>query len=220
MTDVGDATPVILETESGATVLATVDAPDGTPTVTDQSVPESPPGVYAFVFIPTSPGMWRVVMNASGPVTLVDQTWIDVLALGGLPPFATVQEYADRNLLTVTPEMVRQAGGHLADASDIIRSKMPTGYSPPAGVARSIVITMVNRVIANPGGRKWRAIGQVSESFDDKGGLFLTPSELDELLAEYEKAQESQTSGAYTVDLRDDGIALIGHVSEDGCWWG
>ena len=59
---------------------------------------------------------------------------------------------------------------------------------------------MVIRATTNPGGRRSRTVGGVSETYDQDGGLYLADGELDALMSGWDQG----ASGAYTVGLRDE----------------
>lgn len=184
MSDVGDAIWVILETVTGATVVASVYRPDGTPEVVDQATVESPPGEYRHQFIPDVPGVWRVVLTASGAVTLVEERYVLVRPLGGRPPLALVEDYVAR-VGPVTDEA--QIGTLLADASRRIRSAVPTVDARIADgtldreTAAEVAVAMVQRVMRNPGGVRTLTTGPMSVGFDAAGAagrLYLDADDL------------------------------------------
>lgn len=115
--------------------------------------------------------------------------------------YATVDDYRRRVRVTLDQAGIEQVHALLEDASAILRSKLPSGWSPDAGIARTLAITMVQRRITNPGGRRSRQVGQTSESYDQDGGLYVTDAEVDQLLAGY---VGEGASGAYTVGMRDE----------------
>lgn len=110
--------------------------------------------------------------------------------------YATVAEYTTRiGGGPLDAEETAQVAALLEDASALIDSKMPAGYVPPAGIARSTVVAMVIRRAANPGGFRGRTMGNYSEQLSDNSGLYLTDDERETLLSQYEQG------GAYTVPL-------------------
>ena len=115
--------------------------------------------------------------------------------------FATVDDYKVRTgQATLSEAQAARVTALLEDASALIRSQLPTGYEPDAELATAVTVTMVIRASTNPGGRRSRTVGGVSETYDQDGGMYLADGELNALLAGWEDG----SSGAYTVGLRDD----------------
>lgn len=121
-------------------------------------------------------------------------------------PFATVKDYTDRagGSLPEGSPGYRQVEVYLIDASAIMRRHIPTGHTPDPDTLRAICVAIVRRVIANPGGRRQRTIGQYSETLGEDGGLYLTDDEIAQL--QPEDQTDPDADAAYTVGLRDDGL--------------
>jgi hypothetical protein len=110
--------------------------------------------------------------------------------------YATVADYMGRvGGGPLDADEAAKIAALLDDASALIDSKMPAGYTPPPGLARSTAVTMVIRRSNNPGGFRGRTIGNYSETLSESGGLYLTEDERQTLLSRYEQG------GAYTVPL-------------------
>lgn len=116
--------------------------------------------------------------------------------------YATVGDYVTRARVTLTDEASQQVAALMVDASALVRSILPAGYSPDPDVARSVVYQAVRRAIVNPGGRRYRQIGSTSEGYDTRSGLYLTDEEQEQLLAAH--TLESGDNSAYTISLRDE----------------
>lgn len=129
-------------------------------------------------------------------------------------PYATVADYEVRAGQTLTGPGRDQVDALLGDASAIVRSILPAGYEPDADAARAVVVAMVRRGMANPGGLRSRTMGGYSETLDQDGGLYLTDAERDLILAGYEG---DGASGAYTIGLRDEAYPP-GPLDVAGCW--
>jgi hypothetical protein len=115
--------------------------------------------------------------------------------------FATLDDYTVRTgQSALSTAQAARITALLDDASALIRSQLPTGYEPDADLAKAVVVTMVIRAATNPGGRRSRTVGGVSETYDQDGGLYLADGELEALLSGWDEGG----SGAYTVGLRDD----------------
>lgn len=116
--------------------------------------------------------------------------------------YATLTDYEQRHGTVSTVEMGDKVRAELADASALIRSILPAGYTPAADLTRALAVKVAWRSITNPGGRRSKTVGSVSESYGEDGGLYLSEQEQAMLLAAYRAGQPT----AYTVDLRDDGL--------------
>jgi hypothetical protein len=115
--------------------------------------------------------------------------------------FATVEEYmAWTGQTSMTDAQKARVQMRLDGASALIRSNLPAGYEPDAELAKTTTLVVAERALTNPGGRRSRTVGGVSETYDQDGGLYLSTSELEALLSGWEEGG----SGAYTVGLRDD----------------
>ncbi len=113
--------------------------------------------------------------------------------------YATVADYTTRaGSGPLDPETAAKVAALLDDASALIDSKMPAGYTPPGSLARAITVTMVIRRGNNPGGFRSRTIGDYSEQLAGDGGLYLTDDERETLLSGFEQGS------AYTVPLDPD----------------
>ncbi|MET9816518.1 hypothetical protein [Streptomyces sp. NPDC006355] len=118
--------------------------------------------------------------------------------------FATVEDYEARAAATLAGARRVQVEAYLADASALMRKHIPAGFTPDAETLVAICVAVVRRVIANPGGRRQRTIGQYSETLGEDGGLYLTEDEIDQLKPE--TLEDPDADAAYSVDLRDDGL--------------
>lgn len=115
--------------------------------------------------------------------------------------FATVDDYKVRTgQSALSDTQTQRISALLDDASALIRSQLPDGYEPDAELAKAITVTVVIRAATNPGGRRSRTVGGVSETYDQDGGMYLADGELNALLAGWDEG----SSGAYTVGLRDE----------------
>lgn len=116
--------------------------------------------------------------------------------------YATLTDYERRHGTVSSVEMGDKVRAELEDASALIGSILPAGYTPAAELTRALAVKVAWRSITNPGGRRSVTVGSVSESYGEDGGLYLTDQEQAMLLAAYNAGQPT----AYTVDLRDDGL--------------
>ncbi|MEV5911067.1 hypothetical protein AB0M00_19465 [Streptomyces chartreusis] len=121
-------------------------------------------------------------------------------------PFATVTDYTDRagGVLPEGSPKRRQVESYLIDASAIMRRHIPAGHTPDEDTLRAICVAVVRRVMANPGGRRQRTIGQYSETLGEDGGLYLTADEVDQLQPEV--VTDPDADAAYSVGLADQGL--------------
>jgi hypothetical protein len=120
--------------------------------------------------------------------------------------FATVTDYTDRVAVTLpegSPKR-RQVEAYLDDASALMRRHIPAGHEPDPATLRAIAVSVVRRVMANPGGYRQRTIGQYSETLGEDGGLYLTDEEIAQL--QPEDATDPSADAAYTVGLADSGM--------------
>lgn len=117
--------------------------------------------------------------------------------------FATIDQYIARAAVTLPEGSARRAQveAYLADASALMRRKIPPGYSPDADTLVAICVAVVRRAIANPGGRRQRTIGQYSETLDEDGGLYLTEGEIADL--QPPESTDPDADGAFTIGLVD-----------------
>lgn len=118
-------------------------------------------------------------------------------------PFATVEDYEARAAVTLpdgSPRR-RQVEQYLVDASALMRRHVPAGHTPDAETTRAICVAVVRRVLANPGGRRQRSIGQYAETLGEDGGLYLTDDEKEQLGGDAEV--DPDADAAYTVALID-----------------
>ncbi|MGW5877806.1 hypothetical protein ACWFMI_14820 [Nocardiopsis terrae] len=119
--------------------------------------------------------------------------------------WATPEEYALRAGVGLTDSSRPQITALLEDAEAVIRAHLPPAYEPPAPVARAILIKVARRSKINPGGRTSKTVGSTAESYDDRGGLFVTEDEVRALTAGL-----TRPSTAYTVGVADPGMRQIG----------
>lgn len=125
--------------------------------------------------------------------------------------FATIEDYQARTATTVSGAEASQIQALLADASAIVRSRLPAGFVPDAGMARAITVAIVRRVKVNPGGFRARSIGEYSETLGEAGGLYITDSEVASLLGD----AAGDGAGAYSL-IASDGPAWVSPY--EGCW--
>ncbi|GAA1457022.1 hypothetical protein NE857_09180 [Nocardiopsis exhalans] len=118
--------------------------------------------------------------------------------------WATAEEYARRTGVGLTVENRDQITALLEDAQAFIGALLPAGCVPDAAVARAVLIKVARRAHTNPGGLTSRRVGDVQESYDDRGGLFVSEHELAALTA------RCPTRGAYTVQVSDPGLRRVG----------
>lgn len=117
--------------------------------------------------------------------------------------FATVEDYEARAAVTLpdgSPRR-RQVEQYLVDASALMRRHIPAGYEPDTDTTRAICIAVVRRVLANPGGRRQRSIGQYAETLGEDGGLYLTDDEKQQLGDDTDA--DPDADGAYSLTLTD-----------------
>lgn len=186
-TYVGDAVEVTFSTTPGATVTVTWIGPDGQVVVPATPVPESPAasGKYPHLLTPTTPGMWEARFIATGTATETEPYYLRALAIGGPPPLATVAEVVEL-FRTLTPAEEGLTKALLRQASTMVRSR-------PGVIARiadgtldaemvgHAVVTMVLRVLRNPGGLRAETVGPFSRTFDTTvaaGQLVISDTEL------------------------------------------
>ncbi|MDV6290324.1 hypothetical protein R2F25_30415 [Streptomyces sp. UP1A-1] len=120
--------------------------------------------------------------------------------------YATVDDYEARAAVTLPEGSPRRAQvvAYLDDASALMRRHIPAGYTPDPATLKAIAVSVVRRVMANPGGYRQRTIGQYSESLGEDGGLYLTDDEKAQL--QPEDTTDPGADGAFTIGLRDDGL--------------
>lgn len=116
--------------------------------------------------------------------------------------YATLTDYEQRHGAVSSVEAGDKVRADLEDASALIRSVLPAGYTPAAELTRALAVKVAWRSITNPGGRRSKTVGAVSESYGEDGGLYLSDREVAMLLAGYNAGQPT----AYSVELRDDGL--------------
>lgn len=96
--------------------------------------------------------------------------------------YATVGDYRARTPGALTDEQRDQITALLADASALIRSKIPAGVSPDPDLTRALCVAIVKRAVVNPGGLRQRSmtIGGYTESatLTDSGGLYISDAEV------------------------------------------
>lgn len=120
--------------------------------------------------------------------------------------FATVEDYEARAAVSLPEGSPRrkQVEAYLDDASALMRRHIPAGYEPDPATLKAIAVSVVRRVMANPGGYRQRTIGQYSESLGEDGGLYLTDDEKAQL--QPEDVTDPGADAAFTLGLRDDGL--------------
>ncbi|MEU9065822.1 hypothetical protein AB0D60_02860 [Streptomyces sp. NPDC048306] len=120
--------------------------------------------------------------------------------------FATVEDYEARAAVSLPEGSPRrtQVEVYLDDASALMRRHIPAGYEPDPATLKAIAVSVVRRVMANPGGYRQRTIGQYSESLGEDGGLYLTDDEKAQL--QPEDTTDPGADAAFTIGLRDDGL--------------
>lgn len=118
--------------------------------------------------------------------------------------WATPEEYALRAGVPLTEDSRERLEALLGDTQAVIEALMPPGCEPPPTVARAILIKILRRAEANPGGITMKRVGDTQESYDDRGGLYVTGHELDALTSGCPGA-----GGAYTLHYLDVGLAQM-----------
>ncbi|MEV6836772.1 hypothetical protein AB0N17_20070 [Streptomyces sp. NPDC051133] len=120
--------------------------------------------------------------------------------------FATVADYEARAAVTLPEGSPRRAQveAYLDDASALMARHIPAGYTPDEGTLRAIAVSVVRRVMANPGGYRQRTIGQYSESLGEDGGLYLTDDEKAQLAPE--DVTDPEADAAYSLGVADAGL--------------
>ncbi|AQW55292.1 hypothetical protein ACIQPP_05585 [Streptomyces violaceusniger] len=120
--------------------------------------------------------------------------------------FATVADYEARAAVTLAEGSPRRAQveAYLDDASALMRRYIPAGYEPDPATLKAIAVSVVRRVMANPGGYRQRTIGQYSESLGEDGGLYLTDDEKAQLAPE--DVTDPDADAAYSLGLVDEGL--------------
>ncbi|MFI8853681.1 hypothetical protein ACIGW3_26295 [Streptomyces sp. NPDC053499] len=130
--------------------------------------------------------------------------------------YATVPDYEARAAVSLpagSPQRA-QVEAYLDDASALIKRHIPTGYEPDEAMLRALCVTVVRRVIANPGGRRQRTIGIYSETLGENGGLYLTEEEIEQL--QPETVTDPDADAAYSVSLD---LGAAGWVPDPGGGW-
>lgn len=122
--------------------------------------------------------------------------------------FATLEDYEARNGSVTDAARVQAM---LDDASAMIRSKLPRGFTPDTAVARALTVVVARRSITNPGGFRQRTIGQYSETLGEAGGLYVTEGEIESLLGD----AMGDGDAAYSV-ICDVGPAWV--PAQRDCW--
>ncbi|TDD54584.1 hypothetical protein E1286_05180 [Nonomuraea terrae] len=118
--------------------------------------------------------------------------------------YATLADYEARHGSVCSAEQINKITALLDDASALIQSILPVGYTPAQELTRAVTVAMVARGSTNTGGLRSKTVGNVSEAYAEQAGLYLTEGEERMLLAAY----DADHSSAYTVDARDDGLPL------------
>jgi hypothetical protein len=215
MTDVGDAAALTFSTTTGATVTAEVYDGGGLLVQDATAVTETPSGsgLWPFTFIGSTPGQWRCTFRSTGP-TQVESYFVTFEAVDRPAPFCSVDDYEKRVGLAPTTGTKRaQIEAKLDDASGMIRDHMPKDFTPKLTTARTIVVDMVQRAIANPGGLRQVLVGSYSELRTTESGMYITDEEMTRLLGQ--AGPDSQADGAYTIGLVDHGLHWS-HVGQFG----
>ncbi len=208
--DVGDALELTLSAPTGATVVASWVAPDGTVVLDEVAVTESPAGSgsYPYTFQASTAGIWKAVFRASGAATLVEQFFVRARAIDGPNPLATVGEVAElypggtltgaqESLVTV---LLRRASAMVRDRWSDIDDRIAAGTLAGEMVGLAVV-NMVLRVLSNPAKLKSETVGPFSRTFDTgaaSGLLAITAEEM----ALLDPRDESGTSPARTIIAR------------------
>lgn len=206
MTDVGDAVTLTFSTTAGAIVTAELYDGGGQLVYGPTAVTETPAdsGAWPFTFLGSTPGQWRCTFRSSTP-TEVESYFVTFEAVDRPAPFCSVDDYEVRVRLAPTTGVVRaQIAAKLDDASGMIRDHMPRDFTPKLTTARTIVVDMVQRAIANPGGLRQRLVGSYSELMTTESGMYITDEEMTRLLGQ--AGPDSQADGAYTIGLVDHGL--------------
>ncbi|MEU8136583.1 hypothetical protein [Streptodolium elevatio] len=125
--------------------------------------------------------------------------------------FATIEDYTARTATTVSGAEAAQIQAYLADASAIIRSRMPTGFTPDGDMAKAIAVAIVRRVKVNPGGYRSRTLGEYSETLGEAGGLYITDGEVAALLG----GSDGSGDQAFSL-ISETGPAWVSPY--EGCW--
>ncbi|RRQ79399.1 hypothetical protein CQW39_09660 [Streptomyces griseofuscus] len=120
--------------------------------------------------------------------------------------FATVDDYSARAAVTLAEGSPKRAQveAYLDDATALMRRHIPAGYEPDPATLKAIAVSIVRRVMANPGGYRQRTIGQYSESLGEDGGLYLTDDEKAQLAPE--DVTDPDADAAYTIGVADEGL--------------
>lgn len=171
--DVGDAVEYTFLAETGATVVVSWLAPDGTTFVDDAAVPEAPSGSgkYPYTIVPNAPGMWEALYTVSGTQVGVEKLYLRVVAVTGPGPLATVGEVQAQfgvmstNQTALTATLVRAASRLVRSRFPRIDAQIAAGVLDPEVVALGVV-GMVLRVLRNPQGLRSEAVGPFSRAYD------------------------------------------------------
>ncbi|MFG2468723.1 hypothetical protein ACGFXB_25155 [Streptomyces canus] len=120
--------------------------------------------------------------------------------------YATVEDYEARAAVTLAAGSPKRAqvAAYLDDATALMQRHIPTGYTPDEATLRAVCVAVVRRVMANPGGRRQRTIGQYSETLGEDGGLYLTEDEKAQL--QPEDATDPDADAAYSIGVADEGL--------------
>jgi len=170
-------------------------------------------GLYTYAWsiaVDAAEGGYAVLWNATD--TALDAVQASEIATVATPAaqtpvdsYATLQEYCDRIGVTSLPAAKAvQAAAYLGDASALMRSKLPAGFTPDPEIARTLCVEIVQRKIANPGGYDARTFGAYSETLDKTKGLYITEDEISRLLGEGPPGQPDEQ--AYTLMVADHGL--------------
>lgn len=115
--------------------------------------------------------------------------------------YATVEDYEARAAVSL-PEGTarrRQVEVYLDDATALIKRHIPAGFTPDAELLTALCVTVVRRVITNPGGRRQLTVGGFSETLGEDGGLYLTEREIDSL--QPEDVTDPDADAAYSLNM-------------------
>lgn len=120
--------------------------------------------------------------------------------------FATVEDYEARAAVTLAAGSPKaaQVAAYLDDATALMQRHIPAGYTPDEATLRAVCVAVVRRVMANPGGRRQRTIGQYSETLGEDGGLYLTEDEKAQL--QPEDTADPDADAAYSFGVADEGL--------------
>jgi hypothetical protein len=118
--------------------------------------------------------------------------------------FATVDDYEARAAVTLADPQLSQVTAYLTDASALMTRAIPAGFTPDPDTARAVCVSIVRRVMANPGGFRVRTIGGYSETLGEDGGMYLTDAEA--ALLQPTDPTDPDADAAYSVSLAEESV--------------